>query len=335
LSAKDRIGFRTQANANILNILGDLVSSDGIQAVRVPMGIPGQVLIVDLATETGLSWVTPAAGTVYTASDGITLTVANFTNDLVTGTMVAELDVQATGDAVINVPATGGIVLDATTGSTAPVAGTINLVSPVAVDITSTDVVVIADGGGLVLSTDPLSTPSPGEVDLFADTLLNGVGSTGVTFTSLAGGMILTGADTVDVNANTGNITLQAGATDNSGSVFINAGSTAGQVKLLGRKIDLTGTGLDIDIDGDVASVNIFADLNVKVDGTIETQIRSDGTVHIQTITTDTIKLYDGAGTAQWTPIADATGGTVIDAEVRTAVNALLAQLRLRGDLDI
>lgn len=89
---RNQISRRTAGNANLLSILGDLISSDGIQALRVPLGTPGQFFGVDLTQECGVGWLTPGGGGSLTFSDGVTRTIDNVTNDLVIGTPVAKLE---------------------------------------------------------------------------------------------------------------------------------------------------------------------------------------------------------------------------------------------------
>lgn len=80
----------------------------------------------------------------------------------------------------------------------------------------------------------------------------------------------------------------------------------------------------------------IFADQNIgaetqfvntlgvfDINGQHQFQVQPDGK----------IALYGVAGSLQFVAIPDAAGGIVIDAEARTALNALLADLRVRGDL--
>lgn len=107
----NRIGFRTGGNANLLSILGDLLSSDGIQALRVPLGSPGQFLGVDLTAECGMSWQDTGGGAGLTFSDGLTKTVSNVTNDLVTGVQVAAVDIDSAS--TVSISSVGQTNIDA------------------------------------------------------------------------------------------------------------------------------------------------------------------------------------------------------------------------------
>lgn len=289
----NRIGKRTGANANLVTILGDIVSSDGIQAIRVPLGTPGQVLSVDLTSESGLAWIDAGSGTVLTFSEGLTEDDDNVTNDLVTGNTV--------GQVAINI--VGGDLVATVNGS-----HDIALTSGRRVDIDATTLLELT-GTGIRIVSNPASQLILGSG---ANTLIDSGGSLLVS----AGGSM---QFTADVGSN-GSFVI---TTDGAGDVMVT--SARDESHSIGRNLSMNMAGAaGSTISADNSNLTLDAG---AIGGTGEVRIMPSGGAPAAT---RTLRFWNGAGGGQQT-VADPAGGGVIDAECRAQLIALLNALQLWG----
>lgn len=340
------IRFRTGANDNLLSILGDLVSSDGARTFRVPMGTPGQFLAVDLTAECGLSWLTPS-GNLTTFSDGVTKALNNVTNDLVTGTPVAQVnaianagDIDLTTSGATDINLTSGLAIVATA------AGLINLTAGGSFGITATDAIQLnalgAGGFGITLltgGTGDILVSSSDRVDIDANALLELTGS-GIRIVSNPASVLILGSGANTLIAAGSALTATAGGntsftanaasnggfsinTDGTGDVSFNASHD--ETHTVGRNFALTAAGSGgVSIDSTNGNLTLDAGSG---DGTAEVRIMP--TVSAPAATR-TFRIWNGAGDGQGTVLTPTTG-TVVDTEVRAALDSLLQQMHEWG----
>jgi hypothetical protein len=74
--------------------------------------------------------------------------------------------------------------------------------------------------------------------------------------------------------------------------------------------------------------IRLDTNTSVNANLTIAGVLNANGNSVIGNADTDTVGFYGDTGAARAGAIADAAGGAVIDAEARTAINALLAAMR-------
>jgi len=370
-----RIGLITGGNANLLSILGDILSSDGIQSLRVPLGTPGDVLTVDLTAECGFSWQPGGGGgggiSNVTGSDGVTVTtpapgVRNATNDLVTGTPVDDIQGVSNGGIIFDTTGGGsvtpdridilaaeninlesanlislggvtasGIVLGSGQDITLIAADEITATAENDFDINSNEGNVVVSAGILTqiqlngatgninITTNAAAGPTGGNIRLNADSADNGgivIETTNSGVPASAGEIDIFASIFLNLTTEDGQIALSAGTDSGSGGIVLSAGTTGGSI-LLG----VSGNASSIVLTSTKFDVSLVAG---SVDGS--------GTVNIQAgaVVADTgrqFAIFDGVGFGQWPNVPDASGGVVIDAEARAAINAVLNALETWG----
>jgi len=326
----NQIGRRTAGNANIVSILGDIISSDGIQALRVPLGTPGQFLGVDLTQDCGLGWSTPGGGGTLTFSDGVTRSADNVTNDLVTGTPVTEVDAVvnfATDDSTFQMNGTdGGIAL--TAGDDGSGRGTIGILGGIVSIEGETSVDVDGGPGAVTLTNDTgdrvrvtatdgveLVTVAGNDISLDSNVGID-VTALGLIQITAGGSFGVTATDAIQLNAlGAGGfgITLVTGGTGD-----ININPNHDELHTIGRNFTLTAAGSG-GVSIEATNGNLTLDAGPG-DGTAETRIMP--TVAAPAATR-TFRIWNGVGTGQGT-ILSPTTGTVVDVEARNALDALL-----------
>lgn len=153
------------------------------------------------------------------------------------------------------------------------------------------------------------------------------------------------GGARVDIGANglilqpTGTFTLVA----SSGDLAMSGGGNASLVGADNAVLRAEGSEGDATVQSLLAGARLIAGDAALVQGASVTVSGANGVffsstggaVVLQNDVTDLVALHDGVGSAQKSPVANVSGGVVVDAEMRTAFNAMLAYWRLRGDIDI
>jgi hypothetical protein len=309
----NRIGFITGANANLLSTLGDILTSDGIQTIRIPLGAPGQFLGVDLTADGGVSWQSAGGGASLTFQDGLTRAVDTVTNNLVTGQAVSAVNALSSGDVLVTceddleidnnssgaslIFQSGPDLVRLSQGSQKlefTAAGVVNLIGSVAVNIDAGSLLNLT-GSGVRVASDP------------GTQLILGSGAN--TLMSVGGNLQATIGGNTSFTANVG-----------SNGSFIATAVGTGQINLNGaNQIGLHTTGGSINIISDTGAVGIAG------------EVIGINSATILEIDCTTLSFFGVAGAAQGAAIPDASGGVVMDAEARTAINALLAVNRGYG----
>ena len=320
MNLKQRLQRLIAGQANIVKDVGDIIVGDGQQTVRlknpnVGGASDGFALVLDSTQPTGVVW-SPATGVAgimnVTGSDGVTVTtpvvgVRNATNDLVTGTPVAQVDAQSAGnidlDAANNWSATGGEIA---------------LASADAVDVTGAGAVTIESTGNNVdvEANVNIILNSGGTLDIDAGTniTVNTPGNFNVT--TNAGDIALGSSGGGDINL------------DTVGTGDLNATINHDEIHTVGRNFTVNAAGtLGINLDASGGDVSIQAEqTNVIIRAG---NVGGTGVVQLQPGTTSAtrkFKIFNGAGAGQQTVLA-ASGGTVQDLEARAAINDLLDAL--------
>lgn len=172
--------------------------------------------------------------------------------------------------------------------------------------------------------------------------MYSGVGPTG------SGPVFISSKPTTAADHDSGTFTLRTGnatGTGSSGLTQVESGSTvngdSGDVQLHPGFAGGSGNAGDVAIVGGSAGGagnggDVYLQPGQSVGGTGGAIEIKDGDAHnvIQVGPSDnTLGLFGAAPTAQHAAIADATGGATIDTQARSALNTLLAYLRLRGDI--
>jgi hypothetical protein len=248
----------------------------------------------------------PGAST--TGSNGVTVAANNATNDLVTGTSVAQINATTTGDIAI----TGTGVDSDVTITSSGAAGDMSLVS-------GADINANATGGFAVTSGGTASIIS-------------------------GGGGLLQAVDAILIHSTTNEVTLLTDATHN---LNITAGQdelhtvgrdevdtiTRDETHVIGRNLSMTAAGsLGITLHATHATAG-NVDVSSDHGDVILEAPDVTNKLQLQTAVTAVISEFGGTGAARSAAIANAAGGTVIDIEARTALNALLTYFRLRGTI--
>jgi len=334
---KDRVGVLTGGNADLIKNPGDLITGDGSQTVylrnpNVGGASDGLVLTLDSTVEEGMSWQAGGGGgggiTNVTGADGITVTtpsggVRQVHNSLVTGNAVAGVNMQTGGNMVavvdgdiqIDNNSSGAELLMSAAGEVKVSQGSQKF------EITSAGVVNVAGSVAVNVQagTDLTLGSTAGDVNVNAD-----VGCTVTT-----GGLFQ-----ADVGGSAGiaaqdNVLISAGNNGTTGLLTIQ-NNGVGSGPACNIVIEQTGAG---DIRLNTGSGSAIATLN----GSFEVSAIGDKIEFVASTfvsiqpANGNFKIFGGNGAAQHAPIADATGGAVIDAEARTALNALLAAMRDTG----
>lgn len=107
-----------------------------------------------------------------------------------------------------------------------------------------------------------------------------------------------------------------------SGALNVNAGAA----------VSLSGT-TTVDISNGGGAITITPNTHLQVNGPIITSSSVQVAGAFTTGSSSTIGFFGATAQAQSAAIINVTGGGVQDAEARTAINALLTYLRLRGDV--
>lgn len=111
-----------------------------------------------------------------------------------------------------------------------------------------------------------------------------------------------------------------AGAADYERTVF---GQWNGNVAEIGTEKGGTGTLRDLRLLGQLRSFTIADGNNIVLNTTTGTKIG--------TATTQKLGFYNATPVVQGASVADASGGAIIDAEARTAINALISRIEATG----
>ncbi len=326
-----RVSKLTQGNANVLKDRGDIITGDGEQTVRlinpnVGGASDGKALVLDSTQPTGLAWgdvVAPGGISNVTGSDGVTVTtpgvgVRNATNDLVTGTPVAQIDAQsastigiesvgdmnvvATGvgadinfNANNNVSATAVADFGVSSGSaTFNVANDIGLTLGGTFDVNAGIDATIDAVGNISLTSDldlSLSTTANGDINL--DT--NGTGDLNVTpnhdelhtvgrnFTVTAsgsGGINLTsdGGD-ISLNSDQTDVNIRAGVVSGAGDVVINSKGAANSITLE----PLLAGDVNLNTNG-VGDVNVQSGGTINMDATLGVTVDTPASIALTSV---------------------------------------------------
>lgn len=170
-------------------------------------------------------------------------------------------------------------------------------------------------GGGDV--SGPASAVS-GSVAIF-----NGI--TGKLITDLGANPLVIGDPSVQ------HIEIQVVAGDPTITLYNSTGAANGQVFLASGGIGIynptTGNALRVQDDGTF----VFEGGNIVVSDTINFVLDGATGTKIGTGTAQKLGFYNATPVVQGASVADATGGVVIDAEARVAINALISRLEATG----
>ena len=154
------------------------------------------------------------------------------------------------------------------------------------------------------------------------------------TFQDLNGDLLVSGGF-----ADFTNVLLDHNPTDNTPALNLQAFWNDGGVAFRGLFIDINDTASDpasrafgIDIDGvevfTVRESEMYVLGDLSSDGSVfAADVQSDSFVQGTEYRVSTIKVVGAQGAS----VADAAGGATVDAEARTAINALLARVRAHG----
>lgn len=316
---KDRVGVMTGGNANLIQNPGDLLTGDGDQCTylrnpNVGGASDGLVLTLDSTADEGISWQPGGGGgggiTNVTGADGVTVStpslgVRQAHNDLVTGTPVANVAANTTGSANVSVTAGGGsVVVEALTGpvtirTTGGGAGTVTVSG-------GTDVQVSA-------GRDMFFAPTRDETHTVGrnwGVTAAGSGGAGIETTHPTSGTI-----ELDVNGG-GSIHLLNESGDSGDSINLEC---SGSAELLFS----TASGNAVATINGLLHLEALGD-NIEMVSNIRMRCQATGGDFV---------IFDNVttGAGRHGAIINAVGGAVIDAEARTALNTLLAAMRVWG----
>lgn len=164
---------------------------------------------------------------------------------------------------------------------------------------------ILVSTGDSITGVAELTLTATTSATLDAATTVGITGGTGVTATATTGNILMT--------ATTGDIGFTSTVADINLSAGDNIGLTSASTTLNTRETIWTNQAA-----GATALVDAFKLYSADI-------AAGNAAPHFETENGDIIKLFRGA------TIADAAGGATIDAEARTAINALLARMRVTG----
>lgn len=311
----DRVATRTGGNANLVKNKGEMIVGDGEQAVYLNTtgAADGDALVVDSSKPEGLGFAAVSGGTLV-FQDGVTKTGSVVTNDLVTGTPVAQFDaevpvgsdassvnVQPGGDILLragddgtgrhNVTAIGGNI---TLSAQNTVGATLTLTSaagPVDIDASGNLTmtagagnVASLSGGGVSISavTNSLGASAVTTADVTAGTNLSLTATAGQLHAQAGGGMLLetNGNTALAINTNGGgNVDV---TTPDGGHVHVStSGGSGNDIRLesdSGASRILMSGGGSAQHQIEIRALGTGADGRVVLNGTSRTTI-DGGTV--------------------------------------------------------
>lgn len=280
---------------------------DGLYAATNPSGTNPFVTQSVLDSAVGLNNELSEILANGNTTDGNDILVS--TGDSITG--VAELTLTATTSATLDAATTVGITAGTTMNLYASGAIFISTDAGVsATPLVNLDPVagtgtLYANVGAYISSDGLVSVTSATTTTVSATTIVGITGGTGVTATATTGNILMT--------ATTGDIGFTSTVADINLSAGDNIGLTAVSTTLNTRETIWTSQAA-----GATALVDAFKLYSADI-------AAGNAAPHFETENGDIVKLFRGA------TIADAAGGATIDAEARTAINALLARMRVTG----